>query len=591
LSKNSLEKLIFWQWLVFAVLVLVVGCEASRYGKVADDEVYGILDSRRQAVLGKTNQFRIDTDISKRSPEDINGSEIVRDRYLGSSGQFWEKTGTGVQQKLTLEKALELAEQANRTYQSNREKLYLAALSLTGTRHQFALKFTKSSVDLGIERKSNGKLRGNSDADLTLQKMLKTGGTISATLANDLVLYFDGKPKVPSITLSLAQPLLRGAGADIAAEILTQAERNVIYEVRDFNHYQKDFAVEIVNDYFSLLQQGESMRLSYNNYTNRIFFRKEIEARVAAGLQSEFEAKQALESEYNQKLSYISSTNSYQNSLDDFKQKLSLPLGERLALDFSELVKLKEQAIINQETGKKELPVVPLTDRLGYRLAITNRLDIMNEVDRFEDSKRKVKVSRNDLLPSLSIVADAALKDQFYSSFQPEDFTANAGLKLDLPLDQLSERNKYRQSLINFERQLRTLAIRLDSLRDGVRTDVRNLTRQKENYFTQREALKNADESLLATRQRLRLGFPGVRTRDIITAQDALERAQQSVLSAIVDYQKTRLKLLKDVGILDTSVKGFWLENQSVPGVKAMLQNPADGSSIQLIPPQEILRN
>jgi outer membrane protein TolC len=215
----------------------------------------------------------------------------------------------------------------------------------------------------------------------------------------------------------------------------------------------------------------------------------------------------------------------------------------------------------------------------------------MNEVDRFEDSKRKVKVSRNDLLPSLSIVADAALKDQFYSSFQPEDFTANAGLKLDLPLDQLSERNKYRQSLINFERQLRTLAIRLDSLRDGVRTDVRNLTRQKENYFTQREALKNADESLLATRQRLRLGFPGVRTRDIITAQDALERAQQSVLSAIVDYQKTRLKLLKDVGILDTSVKGFWLENQSVPGVKAMLQNPADGSSIQLIPPQEILRN
>ena len=155
----------------------------------------------------------------------------------------------------------------------------------------------------------------------------------------------------------------------------------------------------------------------------------------------------------------------------------------------------------------------------------------------------------------------------------------------------MSERNKYRQSLINFERQLRTLAIRLDSLRDGVRTDVRNLTRQKENYFTQREALKNADESLLATRQRLRLGFPGVRTRDIITAQDALERAQQSVLSAIVDYQKTRLKLLKDVGILDTSVKGFWLENQSVPGVKAMLQNPADGSSIQLIPPQEILRN
>ena len=82
-----------------------------------------------------------------------------------------------------------------------------------------------------------------------------------------------------------------------------------------------------------------------------------------------------------------------------------------------------------------------------------------------------------------------------------------------------------------------------------------------------------------------------MRTRDIVTAQNDLERAQQSELSAIIDYQKTRLKLLKDVGILDTSAKGFWLENQSVPGVKATLQNPADGGSIQLIPPQQILRN
>ena len=581
----------FWQWLVLTVLVLVVGCEASRYHKAADEEVYGILDSRRQTILGKTNQFRIDTEISKRGLEDVNGSEIVRERYSGNSGQFWDTNSLGVQQKLTLEKSLELAEEANRGYQSRRETLYLAALSLTDTRHQFALKFVQSDVDLGLERLSTGGLRGNSDAGFGLEKKLKTGGKISANLANDLVLYFDGKPKVPSMTLSLAQPLLRGAGADIAAEILTLAEREVVYEVREFNHFQKDFAVEIVNDYFSLLQLGESMRLSYNNYTNRIFFRMETEARVRAGLQSEFDAKQAFESEYSQKLTYISSTNAYQNSLDAFKQKLSLPLGERLALDFSELYQLEEQAKINQETGKKELPVVPLTDRLGYRLAITNRLDIMNEVDKFEDAKRYVKVRRNDLLPSLEIVADMDLRNQFYSSFKAEEYTANAGLKLKLPLDQLSERNAYRSSLITFEKQVRTLAKELDELRNGVRADVRNLARQRENYLIAQDSLKNAEENLRSQRLRLRLGFPGVRTRDIVTAQNDLERAQQSELSAIIDYQKTRLKLLKDVGILDTSVKGFWLENQSVPGVKATLQNPADGGSIQLIPPQQILRN
>ena len=110
LTKNSLKYSVFWQLLAFVVLVMMLGCAASRYGKAADDEVYGILDNRRQSVLVKTNQFRIDTEISRRVPEDVNGSEIVRERYSGSSGQFSNTNSAGVQQKLTLEKALELAE-------------------------------------------------------------------------------------------------------------------------------------------------------------------------------------------------------------------------------------------------------------------------------------------------------------------------------------------------------------------------------------------------------------------------------------------------------------------------------------------------
>ena len=64
----------------------------------------------------------------------------------------------------------------------------------------------------------------------------------------------------------------------------------MVYEVRDFSHYQKTFALEVVNDYLDLLQQGDSMRLSYNNYTNRLFFQTEVNARVGGGLQAEFNA-------------------------------------------------------------------------------------------------------------------------------------------------------------------------------------------------------------------------------------------------------------------------------------------------------------
>ena len=108
---------------------------------------------------------------------------------------------------------------------------------------------------------------------------------------------------MPDLTLKLTQPLLRGAGADVAAEVLKLAERQVVYHARDFS-YQKTFALKVVNDYLDLLQQADSMRISYNSYTNSIFFRTEIEARADAGLLAEFDVKQAKKDEYDAKLSY-----------------------------------------------------------------------------------------------------------------------------------------------------------------------------------------------------------------------------------------------------------------------------------------------
>ena len=556
---------------LMTLAVFGVGCAAEKYSKAADEEIYGVLDNRRAEILNDTNRFRINTLYSSRTPEDINRAEILLDRYAGG------------ERVLKLTSALELAEKANRTYQFNREKLYLAAMTYTSKRHDFAWRFTSANVDLGIERKTTGGLRGDSDADLKLEKLLEAGTKISATLANDLVLYFDGsKPKVPSLTLSLAQPLLRGRGAEMAAEVLTQAERDLAYEIRDFSYYQKEFAVDVVNDYLDLLRQGESMRISYINYTTSTNISWEVENRVLAGLQSEYEFKQAKQSEYNAKLGYIGATNAYQNGLDDFKQKLSLPLGTGIRLDYSILNSMN---MYNEDA----LTPVPLTDLLGYRLAITNRLDLHNHVDRFEDAKRKVQVARDDLLPSLSLVADATLKDQFYSSFHPDEFSGNAGLKLNLPLDQFKERNAYRTSLINFERQLRTLATQLDQLRDGVRADVRSLSQQRQTHRTQLEAVKNAEDNLKATRERLRLGFPGVRTRDILLAQEQLQSARQSVLRSTVDFHKTRLKLLKDVGILNVSQAEFWFKETPVPGVRAGGAVAPDEALPDVVPPEQIL--
>ena len=566
--KEASARFYFVGGLAVIIASFAFGCAAAKYRVAADKEVYQILSERHEHVFGQPHNYSIDTEYSKRKPTDVNGSELILDRARGSKVRL-----------ITLPEALEIAVKSNRSYQDNREELYKKALSLTETRHNFSFQFTSASADIGIKRNSDGTQDPTtSSANIGLTKKIwKTGGQITASLANDLVLYINGKPKVPDLTLKLTQPLLRGAGADVAAEVLKLAERQVVYQVRDFSHYQKTFALNVVNDYLDLLQQADSMRISYNSYTNTIFFRTEIEARADAGLLAEYDVKQAQEDEYDAKLSYIASTNSFQNSLDNFKQELSLPQGTSIRLDFKVLEKINELG----------LPQVPIDDLTGYSLAISNRLDFLNHIDRFEDAKRSVEVARNSLLPGLTFDAEAKLKDQLYDSFDPNEYDSTLKLKLDLPISKVSERNAYRKSIITFEKQLRTLATQLDTLRRGVRADVRNLARQKALYYTQLAQQKNAEENLLATKERIRLNFPGVRTSDIIRARKGLTSAQQAVSRAIVDYHKTRLKLRKDVGILDTTQEEFWLKTDAMSGGQP---GPApDQQDQEVIPPNQIL--
>lgn len=546
----------------------------------ADKEVFGILDKRQEQILGEERLSDIKTPYSDRKLGDIPPSEIILNRFAG---------GTNL---ITLPKALEMAVKNSRDYQLQRETLYLSALSLTGERHKFALKFSTSpranSVDLEHSRSDaigGGKVTDTtSDAAFTISKALKAGGSLTASLANDLTLYFDGSsPKVPSLTLALAQPLLKDAGQKMAQELLTQAERDLVYSIRSYSRYQKTFLVDRISEYLSLLERKNRVRVQWELYQNRIRFRQEQELRLQGELISQFELDQALRSEYSSKVDYINSIESYRALLDDFKKQLNVPLGVEVILDDSELGNLENFG----------LRPVPLTDAYGFQLALTNRLDIINEVDKFEDKKRKVDVAENDLLPSLKLVADYSLKDQFYNrnSFEFDDYSAKAGLQLDLPLDQLAERNAFRKSRITFEQQLRSLMKTLDDLRDEVRTNVRTLDQNHQSYVINVKALVVARRELEKARLDMLAGG-NVSPRDILEAQTAVASAQNSVTQSFINFHTQRLKLLNNTGILDTGPNNWWRQPQVVPGAPPVVPVPPGAEQdIPVVPPIQILGN
>ncbi|MHC4725863.1 MAG: hypothetical protein ACYS17_01415, partial [Planctomycetota bacterium] len=126
----------FLNWILCGIVILGFsgGCRNPEQFKAeADQEVYQIIDAKWQDDFGEKNNYLI-SDVndpisiielsSPNEPASTNDVEIAE--MIPESGV------------LNLQQAVEIATKFNRDYQSRKESLYLSALSLTLTRHQYA---------------------------------------------------------------------------------------------------------------------------------------------------------------------------------------------------------------------------------------------------------------------------------------------------------------------------------------------------------------------------------------------------------------------------------------------------------------------
>jgi hypothetical protein len=150
---------------------------------------------------------------------------------------------------LKLEQAVELGLINSREYQTRREALYLAALPVTLERFAFAPQFFaietyfRERFGAGTPEGRVNRTRWNTTTGFT--KLFSTGGLLLLGFANRTVINIGSEPStsVSTVSLDLIQPLLRGAGRAVTLEPLTQAERNLLYAVRDFARFRQEFFV------------------------------------------------------------------------------------------------------------------------------------------------------------------------------------------------------------------------------------------------------------------------------------------------------------------------------------------------------------
>ena len=156
---------------------------------------------------------------------------------------------------LTLDQAAELAMFNSREYQDQREALYLAALPVTQERFSFMGQFFTASEAVRAYA-SNGASGGpvNNWAinnGIGVSKVLPTGGLLLANFANQTVFDLANPKKTTNLSalnFTAVQPLLQGGGQAVALESLTDAERNLLYQIRSYARFRKSLYVEIASN-------------------------------------------------------------------------------------------------------------------------------------------------------------------------------------------------------------------------------------------------------------------------------------------------------------------------------------------------------
>ncbi|MEM7146028.1 MAG: TolC family protein [Verrucomicrobiota bacterium] len=540
---------------------LLASCSSAHYFKSASKETETILDQKGAQVPNMEKDFSIKTPVPPSLVRFAKNTETPD--FLGD-----DSVSENNARIVSLADALQLGVTQNREYRNRKELLYLQALELTFARHEFApIPGAAGEVAYGSEvatapdtsnvvnRAVNALVRDNTvsgNTILSFSQLRKLGTRLTADLTSDFLKFVTGDRSV--VTRSeflgtLTQPLLRGAGYRATMENLTQAERNLLYAIRDFSRFRKEFSVQIATSYYQVLQARDSARNAYLGYTGFQLSLEREQALAEEDRRSKTELGLIQQAALNSESQWVNAVRDYAQALDDFKIDLGVPIDSRVILADAEL---------------EDLTIIPpeLDRRQAAEVSLLTRLDLQNDVDEYADTARRIKVFRQDLLPRVDFVASVEIfSGEGETGIPVLDFDStnwNTGAAFDLELDKKEERNAFRASFVAHQRTARELDLAIDEIKQEIYDNWRNLEQAERQYEIAQNSVQLAASRL--EEQQLLMEIGRGTARDLVEAQNDLTDSQNQRTAALVNHTIARLDFWRDMGVLFINKDGSWIK-------------------------------
>ncbi len=225
---------------------------------------------------------------------------------------------------------------------------------------------------------------------------------------------------------------------------------------------------------------------------------------------------------------------------------------------------------------------VNLDPHTAYKIALANRLDLMNARGNLVDTWRLIEFNANRLQSDVDIVIGGNLgtNDDNPFRFRNTSGSLRLGVRFDAPITRVEERNLYRQSLIEYQQARRTFYGIRDQVYQGLRNTLRTVELNKLNFELRRAAVLTAINQVEVTQLRLHQPpKPGEESqlgattaRDLVSALSDLLSVQNDFLSVWVNHEVQRVGLDFDLGTMRLDSKGLWIDPGPITG--AVLHAP-----------------
>lgn len=527
-----------WLGVIAAGMAVLPACTkiGSYAEERADIAAYGNIRGAQTAALGGYDPFTIND----------SQDELIR-RMLEMDARREEA------EALSLAETIAVAMANSRSYKFRKESLFIQALNLTEVQKDFNFNYNANAsagTSMTTYKDGTSESFGDNGVDANfgagIRRTLASGAIVSLNVSKNLFNYFtdpDTSGESGVLSFNVVQPLLNGFGPLVTKEPLRQAERDMIYEVRDFKRFQQGFVIDIADQFYSTLQAGDRLVNSRKNYESAVSNRERNDSLAKAGRIPDFQAAQARLSELRAADSWTLARSNYEAALDSFRFTLGLPIELNVIPDTNELRRLELKGLVDLDITLDE----------ALKSAESNRLDLITRREQVEDKERKVEIARRNFLPDL----DASYNVSTFEGGNT-DVSQSLSVGLNLPFDWTEKRNNFRISQITLAREQRSLEREEDDVKRTVRDLWRKLERNRSVYNNRLLSVKLSERTVEQTSLLLRQGK--ALTRDLLDAENDLTDARNAATLALVDFTINRMRFWNAIERFEIDPKGMWYE-------------------------------